>query len=165
MQEKLTIGNVCFLIDEEKNKILLLNRCKEPLKGLVTGVGGKTGFHEDVYSSCIREIKEETSLTANELNLRGVIKTICEESSWLLFVYRCSDFIGEIASCNEGELIWTDIKNVYSDNLIGFIRSILPHVLDKDTQFFEGIIYHDMGKVLNEKLIIKKSSCLQTLKS
>ena len=37
--QKITIGNVCFLIDKEKNKVLLLERNAEPMKGMFTGVG------------------------------------------------------------------------------------------------------------------------------
>ena len=75
-QGKITIGNVCFLIDNDH--VLLLERSFEPMKGMLTGVGGKTNFEEDIHDSCVREIKEETGLIAKNLKLRAVIKTVLE---------------------------------------------------------------------------------------
>jgi 8-oxo-dGTP diphosphatase len=152
---KITIGTVCFLIDRKKNKVLLLERSKEPMKGMFAGVGGKTNFDEDVNSSCLREIKEETGLNAKNLKLKGVVKTILEgnNSSWLLFIYKTSDFDGEQINCPEGELQWTSIDNIFKVNLIGFIREIMPFVLE-DNKIIEGTIKHDQnGKVLEQNII------------
>ncbi len=62
MEKKFTVGNVCFITDPNHGHVLLLERSREPLKGLWTGVGGKTAFDEDVKGSCLREVKEETGL-------------------------------------------------------------------------------------------------------
>lgn len=141
---KLTIGNVCFLINNKLNQVLLLQRHFEPMKGLVTGVGGKTNFEEDIQASCLREVHEETGLTAHTLNLKAVVKTLLYggQTSWLLFVYTCNEFSGELKECPEGELYWQDIENLHSTNLIGFIRPLLPFVFS-DSRVFEGTIIHD----------------------
>ena len=150
MEKKLTVGNVCFIKDDEKKKVLFLRRAREPMQNMYTGVGGKTHFGEDINASCIREIKEETGLDVAEVRLRGVIKTILEgkDSSWLLFVYTATKFSGELITCNEGDLHWIDLDNIYSQNIIGFIRRILPHILGDDG-FVEGTLWHDLkGNVL-----------------
>ena len=154
MEKKITVGNVCFLIDEIKQKILLLKRSNEPMQNKLTGVGGKTDFLEDINSSCIREIQEETGLIAREVILKGVVKTILEgkNSSWILFVYICNDFSGSIKKCDEGELKWIDKEKLFSENIIGFIRRILPDILKED-HFIEGTIVHDIeGTVLKEDI-------------
>ncbi len=84
-----TIGNVCFLFDTLKRKVLLLKRNKEPMSSLFTGVGGKINIHEDAMSSCIREISEETGFCVSKLKLRGIIKTILlnHNSGWIIYIY------------------------------------------------------------------------------
>jgi 8-oxo-dGTP diphosphatase len=114
LQNKITIGTVCFLFD--KKKFLLLERANEPMKNMMTGVGGKTNFDEDIQASCIREIKEETGFDAKDLRLKGVVKTILSEqkSSWILFVYTCDNFSGKQIQCPEGKLIWVDEADLFN---------------------------------------------------
>jgi len=160
MDKKITIGNVCFIVDEEKQKILLLKRNNEPMKGKCTGVGGKTLFEEDINFSCIREVKEETGLNVKEVRLKGVIKTILKgkNSSWILFVYTANNFTGSLIKCNEGELKWVDKDYILSESLIDFIRRIIPYVLSGN-EFVEGTIVHDIkGNVIEEKLSVKTES-------
>ena len=152
MEKKITIGTVCFLIDEKEDKILLLKRNKEPMKSMFTGVGGKTNFEEDIKESCVREIKEETGYDAHQLSLKGVVKTVLQEkeSTWILFVYSCNDFSGREIICDEGELHWIKRQDIYKTKLIGFIREILPDVLKK--QFFETTILHGLnGDIIHDK--------------
>lgn len=151
MENTITIGTVCFLIDKEQQKILFLERSNDPMKNKYTGVGGKTHFEEDIYDSCLREIKEETGFDAHQLQLKGVVKTILEgrDSSWILFVYVCDEFSGEQISCPEGELHWIPIKEIFNLNLIGFIREIIADILE-ETTFIEATMLHDIhGEVLN----------------
>jgi 8-oxo-dGTP diphosphatase len=151
MSKKITVGNVCFLIDKKNHKILLLKRNNQPMCGMYTGVGGKIEFDEGLETSCIREVKEETGLDVWSVRLCGVIKTILDgnDSSWLLFVYTSDDFSGELSECDEGELEWVDIQSVFSKNLIGFIKEILPRIL-KAKGLVEAVIRHDSnGNVIS----------------
>jgi len=154
MAQSITIGTVCFLINRNGNKLLLLERSNEPMKNKVTGVGGKTHFGEDIHQSCIREIKEETGYDAKNLKLKGIIKTMLDghDSSWILFVYTTDNFSGKQIVCPEGELKWISLDKVYHENLIGFIREILPHILTSNS-IIEGIIKHDSkGNVLDKHI-------------
>lgn len=152
MEKKITIGTVCFLIDKAKDRVLLLERSREPMKAKFTGVGGKTHFEEDIKESCIREIKEETGYDAKELKLKGIVKTLLQgkDSSWILFVYTCSDFAGQEISCDEGELHWVKRTDIYKTDLIGFIREILPTVLSEEG-FVETCLLHDSHGDLIDK--------------
>lgn len=152
--KKITVGSVCFIKDEKKKKVLLLHRKNEPMQGLYAGVGGKTRFDEDIQTSCLREIKEETGLHVSSVALRGVIKTILDgkDSSWILFVYSTDTFEGELCECAEGTLEWVDYDQVQNYNLVGMLRNILPVVLEREG-FIEGTVVHDAsGKVLRELL-------------
>lgn len=152
--KKIVVGNVCFIIDKQNNKILLLKRNREPMQFMYTGVGGKNSPEESSFDSCVREAKEETGLDVSEVNLRGVIRTILDEynSSWILSIYTATGFSGEIIECNEGELEWVDISSVGSYGLIGFIRKIMPHILDERI-IFDGVIIHDIkGNVIKDSI-------------
>ncbi len=48
------------------DEVLLLNRNKNPWMGAWNGVGGKIEIGEDIKSSIIREIKEETSINFSD---------------------------------------------------------------------------------------------------
>lgn len=150
-RQKTTIGNVCFLIDEKENKVLLLKRAFDPMKGKYTGVGGKTRFNESTYASCLREVKEETGFDVTKLELKGVVKTILEKnnSSWLLFVYISKEFSGLQIDCDEGELLWVDIDQIMDYPLIGFIKELVPHIFHNKA-FIESLILHDKkGEVID----------------
>lgn len=160
MEKKITVGNVCFLRDKAKNRLLLLHRSKDPMKNLSTGVGGKTDFHEDINDSCYREVYEETGIKVDSIKLKGILKTLVDggNSSWILFSYLADIDGQDIQECDEGELRWVALDQVYSHNLVGFIRRVLPHILD-DQSFFEGTITHDMqGNIVTEN--IKLHPCL-----
>lgn len=151
--KSLIIGTVCFIYDEKNNKILLLERSRQPMRNMVTGVGGKTNFEEDILSSCKREIREETGFEVERLRLRGIVKTILEtrDSSWILFIYTADEFSGQQIDCPEGRLLWVDRDDFLKQNLIGFIREIAPYILDEKT--IEGTIIHDQnGNVLESNI-------------
>jgi 8-oxo-dGTP diphosphatase len=153
MEKKITIGNVCFIKDPKENKILFLKRNREPMKNKFTGVGGKTNFSEDIYDSCRREAKEETGLLI-EPKLKGVIKTILEDesSSWILFVFAANKELCPLSYCNEGELQWISFKEIEKIDLIGFIKKLVPFILDEKS-FFHGTIKHDLlGNVISENI-------------
>ena len=151
---KIVMGNVCFIIDGKNNKVLLLKRSCAPMQAMYTGVGGKTLPEESPFDSCIREAKEETGLDVSEVNLRGVVKTILDGSgsSWILSVYTAGGFSGKMIECDEGELEWVDINSINSYKLIGFIRKIMPYILNKNV-IFDGVIIHDIkGNVIKDSI-------------
>ncbi len=155
MEQKITIGNVCFIRHPSQEKVLLLQRSRDPIRGKYTGVGGKAGFFEDIRSSCIREVLEETGLTIQNLELKGVVKTIHDgfSSSWILFVYVAQATEEQFVPCDEGTLQWVNMNDISSVDLIGFIRAILPNVFRRGT-FFEGRVTHDIkGDVISEEIV------------
>ena len=60
---KITIGTVCFLIDKKAGKVLLMERSQEPVANMMTGVGGKTEFHEDIHDSKGRVLDKQLRIT------------------------------------------------------------------------------------------------------
>lgn len=119
------------------------------MQGLYTGVGGKTGFSEDIRASTLREVEEETGLILSQPILKAVVKTVLEgqASSWILFAYLAYAQTELLQPCDEGLLEWTDLLDLASVPLIGFIREILSHVLSSE-HVLEATFHHDaQGKI------------------
>lgn len=166
MEKKITVGNVCFIHDKKKERVLLLHRNREPMKNMITGVGGKTEFEEDIHRSCHREVFEETGINPTNVRLKGVLKTMVDggTSSWILFAYTAECSNEDFHECDEGKLEWVPIQEVNSRNLIGFIRKVLPHILDEKS-FFEGTIVHDLqGQVISDTIKVHSIDLTKSLR-
>ena len=96
-----------------RNHILVQNRVKKDWPGL-NFPGGHVEPNEDIDSSVIREIKEETGLTLKSVECCGAINWLDEKENirHLCILYRSNDFEGEIISSKEGEVFWIKVEEV-----------------------------------------------------
>lgn len=98
---------------------------------LYNGVGGHVEAGEDVLSAARREIREETGLTVNELDLKAVVNIDAGESTLgiVMFVFTgwCQDK-ATIAS-PEGELHWVPLEQLESYPLVEDLGWLLPRIL------------------------------------
>lgn len=99
---------LCYL--EKDGAYLMLHRIKKEKdvnKDKWIGVGGKLESGESPEQCAHREILEETGLTAEGLEYRGVVDFRCtgwpEERMHLFWSDR---FSGELKECDEGSLEW-----------------------------------------------------------
>ena len=80
----------CF---NAQNQILLLERAREPNRGLWSPCGGKlrTSLGESPYACACREIREELGLTVSpvDLHLAGIVSEhgYQGQSHWLMFLF------------------------------------------------------------------------------
>lgn len=102
-------------------QFLLLHRNKKTNdihEGKYISVGGKFELGETPEECAIREIYEETGLVVNKLDLKGIITYPHFDKTgedWYCFVYRVSDYIGELKTvCDEGTLVWVDYNQILS---------------------------------------------------
>jgi 8-oxo-dGTP pyrophosphatase MutT (NUDIX family) len=58
------------------NHVLLMKRNKEPNYGLWVAPGGKIEKYESPYECAIRELREETGLSAQTIQLRGIVSIV-----------------------------------------------------------------------------------------
>ena len=65
--------NVILVYNEDKSKILMCKREKEPYKGLFNLVGGKLEEGENELEGAYRELKEETGITVEDISLKHII--------------------------------------------------------------------------------------------
>ena len=69
--EKVKLTNMCMIVDEKTNKVLVQDRTKNDWDG-ITFPGGKLELGEAVVPSTIREVQEETGLTVSNLQFCGI---------------------------------------------------------------------------------------------
>ena len=108
---------LCYI--EKDEKYLMLHRTKkenDENHDKWLGVGGKFESGESPYDAARREIFEETGLTPDKLNYRGIVTFVSDiYGTEYMHLFTCKDFHGIIATeCNEGELEWIEKSSVYS---------------------------------------------------
>ncbi|OFI49749.1 hypothetical protein BG261_10750 [Floricoccus tropicus] len=104
--------NLIVVLKDEK--ILLIERNKGDFGGLVPP-GGKVEFPETFIDSAIRELKEESGLTAIDIQQHGLSGFINEEKKeQFIFVdYLCTSFSGDlIENGPEGKSAWYPISKI-----------------------------------------------------
>lgn len=66
--------NVILVYNEDKSKILMCKREKNPYKGLYNLVGGKIEVENDDLNEAYRELKEETNIGKDDIDLTHVMR-------------------------------------------------------------------------------------------
>lgn len=134
--------NVCVV---KNNKILLLNRQHDDFPGWIPP-GGKVEFPESFFEAAIRELKEETGLTALNLKLKGIsgfTNTIGNER-FVYYDFLCTNFSGDIRASREGETKWWNLEDIEEIPMQEEIKNRLPLYLREGS--FESINYWDESK-------------------
>lgn len=136
---------MCMIRDETTGKVLVQRRVKS-WKGIAFP-GGKVEDGESIVDSTVREVKEETGLTVDELELCGIVHwhNGATGDKYIVFCYRTSVFSGELLErTDEGELFWADREKLPSLPLAEGFGQRLPMFFDK--AYSEGFgIWHAAG--------------------
>jgi 8-oxo-dGTP diphosphatase len=86
---------------------LLLRRNKEPNLGKYVPVGGHLEPFETPRAAAIREVKEETGISIEEIHLRGIMtETSPTEYNWIIYLYTADISPIPPMECVEGTLEW-----------------------------------------------------------
>lgn len=152
--ERMKNTSLCYI--EKDGKILLLhkNKKKDLNLGKWVGVGGKFLEDESPFDCVVRETKEETGLTLKNPRYRAVVTFVSDRwESEQMHLFTCSDFEGELASCDEGDLCWVEREKMLT----------LPHwegdrifidLMLKDTPFFSLKLCYEGDTLVSHKLVI-----------
>jgi len=132
--------NVIIIFNNNKDKILLCERKKDPYQGLSNFVGGKIEKNEDSLTAVYRELFEETAITKADIKLVHLMD----------FTYHLDKIYVEVWVGNlnkdfevkgeENKLFWSTLEHNFFDlNLYageGNIGHMLEHVkMNKDKIF------------------------------
>ena len=136
------IYTLCFIQDEDK--ILLQKRNKSPFRGFWNPPGGKVEKFESPIEACIREVREETGLTLNDVKFRGVFTVFNGTSkSSIIMLFHSRYYDGEIISSDEGEVDWITIdQKLYGSKLVSDSFSyMLPYVIENEDVLTGKLVY------------------------
>ncbi|WP_028988151.1 NUDIX hydrolase [Thermicanus aegyptius] len=122
---------ICFIL--QGDKILLLNREKPAWMGRWNGVGGKIEPGETPQESILREIREETDLTLEEVSYKGIVtwsgEGVEQGGMHLFLAYLPEDYIYETPKkIREGILDWKSLDWVLDPRNEG-VASNIPYFL------------------------------------
>ncbi len=128
-----TLTTLGYVRDGER--VLMLERSKQPNLGQVIAPGGKMQPEESPSECVVREVAEETALTMTAPTLRAVITQTAADPAerWMLFIFMADTFEGTLPqSCPEGRLFWCPISELLEGvhNIPDADRTFTPWLFD-----------------------------------
>jgi len=125
---------------EKDGKYLMLHRVKKENDlnhDKWVGIGGKFEDKESPEQCNRREVFEETGLTLNSSEYRGIVTFVSDKwETEYMHIFTSDNFYGEIIECDEGNLVWVDKKEVLTLPLWVGDKIFLKLIEDKNYPFF-----------------------------
>lgn len=149
------VGTLGYVLSPDQQQVLLVHRNARPDDlhlGKYNGLGGKLDPHEDVVAGMRRELREEASIEAIELTMRGTISWPGfgkNGEDWLGFIFLITRFSGEPPTSNvEGALEWVPLTRLLALDLPLWPGDhfFLPLVFSSDPRQFHGVMPYDQGQ-------------------
>ncbi len=173
MPKEIKITTECYA--EQEGKLLLLHRVKKEHdinKDKWIGVGGHLEFGESPEEGIRRELAEETGMTAEHMDHRGVVTFVYGEMTEIIFLFTARglrDSAGkpvtltsELPDCDEGELAWVAWEDVWELPIWEGDRVFLKLLQDDAPHFSVKLCYDSndalIRAIVNEEEIFSKTS-------
>lgn len=121
-----------FVINGDDVLMLKRDAGKRVFPNQYNGLGGHVERDEDIRSSALREIEEESGLIVHSLRLRSIHNIDAGEASGiLLFVFTAiSDSRDLNPDTPEGTLEWISIDKVLDYDLVEDLPQLLPRIFN-----------------------------------
>ncbi len=147
------LATLGYILSPDGRRVLLVHRNKRPGDahyGKYNGLGGKLEPGEDIVACLRREVREESGLECEQLQLRGTISWPGfgkHGEDWFGFIFLVERFRGEPWQENaEGVLEWVEIERVLQLPLWEGDRFFLPLVFDHSAPPFHGVMPYRDGR-------------------
>lgn len=154
-----SMQNTTLVYIEKDSKYLMLHRTKKQNDynhDKWIGIGGKFEETESPEECILRETKEETGLTLDEIEYRGIVTFVSDENfTEYMHIFWSNNFSGALKECDEGELEWIEKSRM----------NALPHwkgdeiflkLLELRAPFFSLKLVYEKGILLSATLNGKK---------
>ena len=143
--ERVELTVLCLI--ENGDKLLLQNRVKNDWRGY-TLPGGHVELGESFVDACIREVKEETNLDIKNPKLVGVKQFPGEAGRYIVFLFKATEFSGNLISSDEGTMEWKEYSELSNLKTVDDLEDLLK-VMNSDTlNEFQYVINDDKWKVV-----------------
>lgn len=116
------------------------------------GVGGHFEHGESPEDCLKREVLEETGLTLNSSEFRGIVTFVSDDNpAEYMCLFTSNDFYGEMIECNEGKLEWVKISEIEKLNLWEGDKIFL-RLLKEKVPFFSLKLVYKNGLLIEKEL-------------
>ncbi len=129
-----------MVYSEDKKRLLMCRRLKDPYKGLYNFVGGKIEQGESGEAAAYRELFEETSITSRMIKLRHLMDFTYYNQDCYVEVWcgrLCDDFT---PNGDENILEWLDFNHDFFDMEKFAGEGNIGHMLEQIRQFGDGFL-------------------------
>lgn len=149
-KEKVILTNMCLIY--KGDKLLIQERTKDDWPGL-TFPGGHIKKGEDIISSVIREVKEETGLDIKDPILCGIeeYKNNNEYDRYLTFLFKTNKFKGKLKSSNEGKVYWINREELLNSDNLSLDLDLIYKVMNSDK--LSELIYYKEDKNWKKRVV------------
>ena len=140
-----------YLKKDDSYLLLFRNKKKNDInEGKWIGVGGHCEPNETIDECAIREVKEETGLDVHSLECAGEVLFVDENLKMMMYLYEITDFSGTLIECNEGDLKWIPIKDIYNYPMWEGDKLFLPKVINHEP-YFKMVLTYSRDKLISAK--------------
>ena len=140
--DKIIDTTMIYLKRDDSYLLLYRNKKKNDInEGKWIGVGGRREIGETIDECAIRETKEETGLDVHSLSCCGEVLFVDENFKIMMYVYEITDFSGELIECDEGDLKWIPIKDIYNYPMWEGDKAFLPSLINHGPYFKMEVRY------------------------
>lgn len=150
------------LLDETKNKILLMKRTKRPYQNYLGLIGGRMLYNENYVQTSLRLIQNKTRIEKEKLDFislnhitdEKVYKDEILTNSFILFFTKVITKQTEFENTKYGKLEWFDLNEI-EDNKNEISKKIIPSDLWLIRNFLNSKLNISEIKMIenNEKLV------------
>ena len=131
-----------YLKKDDSYLLLFRNKKKNDInKGKWIGIGGHVEPNETIDQCAIRETKEETGLDVQSRSRCRADLVIDDTLKMMMYIYEITDFSGELKECDEGDLKWIPIKDIYNYPMWEGDKAFLPKVINHEPYFKMELTY------------------------
>ena len=150
MQSEKVLTTLAYVEKDGCYLMLYRNKKKNDLnQGKWVGVGGHVESGESAIACVKREIEEETGLEVKKYRYLGKVYFLnsCYPAE-TMYLFHIQEAIGEVKECNEGELRYIPISEVYDLPMWDGDRIFLP-LIEKAKAPFELMLGYDGDELID----------------